>query len=498
MKKLLSTTAAAFFICANVHAAPMNLNVHNADLRSVIYMVARDGNLNVSVDDSVDGKISISLNGIEPKKALDIIAKTKNLRIFNDSEIFIITAYANTSLMKTYILPVRYGDAENFREAIIMSLNGQISINNKDDFNEDYNSSTNIKTNPDGSTTISTEKKSVIGEKHNDSNRTTIRETIIKAEDRVKVNLDTNTIILFGTEAEYERVKNLLENLDVELKQVSVEAQILAIDKNASKNLGIDWFWSTLPQYPNYSENYTPPTLDNEGNVLAPGYITENYSPKSNDTTGYGIIRFGRSPTGNPYEFYYGARINALIENGKGKILSRPNVTTIQGHEAIIHIGNSVPVSKSSTTNSTTTTSFDYRDVGITLKYTPRVNVDGTITAVIHTEVSTPQYIEDLKAYRFYTRSADTTVTVRDGQPMVIGGLIGAEDAKSVSKIPFLGDLPILGALFRNHKKNKSESELMIFLTAHVINGAGVGVPKNVRYSTPAGNLPHEFLTEEK
>ena len=132
------------------------------------------------------------------------------------------------------------------------------------------------------------------------------------------------------------------------------------------------------------------------------------------------------------------------------------------------------------------------------MKYTPRVNVDGTITAVIHTEVSTPQYIEDLKAYRFNTRSADTTVTVRDGQPMVIGGLIGAEDAKSVSKIPFLGDLPILGALFRNHKKNKSESELMIFLTAHVINGAGVGVPKNVRYSTPAGNLPHEFLTEEK
>ena len=132
------------------------------------------------------------------------------------------------------------------------------------------------------------------------------------------------------------------------------------------------------------------------------------------------------------------------------------------------------------------------------MRYTPRVNADGTITATIHTEVSTPQYVEDLKAYQFNTRSADTIVTVRDGEPMVIGGLIGAEDAKSVRKIPFLGDLPILGALFRSHKKDKSESELLIFLTAHVINGAGVGVPKNVSYSVPAGVTPHEMLNDNQ
>ncbi|MBQ3433537.1 MAG: type II and III secretion system protein, partial [Selenomonadaceae bacterium] len=122
--------------------------------------------------------------------------------------------------------------------------------------------------------------------------------------------------------------------------------------------------------------------------------------------------------------------------------------------------------------NTSTTTSIEYRDAGIILRYTPRINSDGTITAKIHTEVSTPQYVEDMGAYRFNTRSAETTVTVRDGEPMIIGGLIGAEEAKSVSKIPFLGDLPILGALFRNHRKSKSESELIIFLTAHVLRGA--------------------------
>lgn len=495
MKKLLSSFATAFFIAANAQAAPMTLNVHNSDLRSTIMMVARSGGINVSVDDSVDGKISMSVFDTEPEKILEIIAKTKNLRIFNDSGIFIITSEPNTSLMKTYILPIKYGDAEKLRESVIMTLSGKIKYNPKNKENR-LSNSTRITENADGTTTISTRKSNG---NFNDSEITRIEENIIDAEKRVMVNPDTNSLILFGTETEYERAKKLLEELDVELKQVSLEARVLAIDKNASKNLGVEWFWSTLPQYPERNIEYHDSEYNANGSLRRQGYIIEEYTRKTmNDNTGYGIIQFGRGPLGIPFEIYYGAKINALITDGKAKILSRPNVTTIQGHEAIINVGSSVPVPKESVTNSTTTTTFEYRDAGIILKYTPRINADGTITATIHTEVSTPQYVEDLKAYRFNTRSADTIVTVRDGEPMVIGGLIGAEEAKSVSKIPILGDLPILGALFKNHKKSKNESELLIFLTAHVINGAGVGVPDNIRYSVPAGTLPHENLTTEE
>lgn len=482
MKKLLSSFTAAFFIAANVQAAPMVLNVHNSDLRSTIMMVARTGGINISVDDSVDGKISINLNGVEPEKALEIIAKTKNLRIFNEAGIFIITAEPNTSLMQSYILPIKYGDPEILKQAVIMALNGEIHKTTSDrnsNANYNANSETIIKTNPDGSTSISTKQ---VGEDNSKGkSKLSISEQILSAEERVLISPDTNSLILFGTESEYERARNLLASLDVELKQVSVEARILAIDKDASKNLGVEWLWSSAPQYPVKSTGISRPD------------VTGNFD----NNNGYGIFQFGRGPAGIPFEFYYSARINALVENGKAKILSRPNVTTIQGHEAIINVGSSVPVPKVSSTNTSTTTEIGYRDAGIILKYTPRINVDGTITAMIHTEVSTPQYVEDLKAYRFNTRSADTTITVRDGEPMVIGGLIGAEEAKSVSKIPFLGDLPILGSLFRNHRKSKTESELMIFLTAHVIEGAGVGVPQNVKHSVPEGALPHEFLSTE-
>lgn len=474
MKKLLSSIAAAFFIASNAQAAPMDLNVHNADLRSTIMMVARNAAINISVDDSVDGKISMAIFGAEPEKILDIIAKTKNLRFYNESGIFIMTAEPSTALMRSYIFPIKYGDAENFREAVVMSLSGQVTYNSKNKNRERLINTTRITENPDGSTTFSTRRNSGETGGSSENEKNYIEEEILEAEKRVLINPDTNSLIVFCTETEYERVKTLLEELDVELKQVSVEARIIAIDKDASKNLGVEWFWSSIPQ------------------------TSVHRSDNMNAANAYGIVQFGRAFGNNlRNEFYFSAQINALVEKGKAKVLSRPNVTTIQGHEATINVGSAVPVPKVTTNNTATTTEIEYRDAGIILKYTPRINVDGTITAVIHTEVSTPQYVSDLKAYRFNTRSADTTVTVRDGEPMVIGGLIGAEEAKSISKIPFLGDLPILGALFRNHRRSKSESELMIFLTAHVIEGAGVGVPKNVRYSVPEGALPHEFLSAE-
>ena len=145
----------------------------------------------------------------------------------------------------------------------------------------------------------------------------------------------------------------------------------------------------------------------------------------------------------------------------------------MQGREAVINIGGEVPVPTISTTNATTTTSVTYREAGIILRCTPRVNPEGGVTATVHTEVSSPLYVESLKAYRFQKRSADTTVRLRDGETMVIGGLIGSEETKSLSKVPFLGDLPILGVFFRSVRTSKSDSEIMIFLTAHVLDETG-------------------------
>ncbi len=423
--------SAAFFVPAQIQAAPMTLSVHDADLRATIMLVAKTGGLNVSIDDSVKGKVSISLAGVEPLQVLQILAKTKSLQIMREAGVYIVTG-SSVEAMQSYVFPIRYGDAEILRDAVIMSLDP--------DTERLPNSTTRIR-NSDGSYTYRYTFRD------DDSSGNDSYAENVKRKDRVYINPETNSLILFGTPAEYERVKNLLATLDVELKQVSVEAKFLIINKEETKNLGIDWILS----------------LTNKNRYA----LIENMT-NSND---YEAIQIGRSAgnLGNTWDFV--ARINALVTNGKAKILSRPNVSTIQGREAVIYVGNTVPVEKTQTVDSVTTSAYDYHDAGIKLKYTPHINTDGTITAKLYTEVSTPEYDEDAGAYRFSVRTAETTVTVRDGEPMIIGGLIGAEEAKSVSKIPFLGDLPILGALFRNHRKSKSESELMIFLTAHVLEG---------------------------
>ena len=149
--------------------------------------------------------------------------------------------------------------------------------------------------------------------------------------------------------------------------------------------------------------------------------------------------------------------------------MARPNITTLQGREAVINIGGSVPVPETQTTNSTVTTSITYKKAGIILRYTPRIHENGEITARVHTEVSSPVYVDALKAYKFQERSADTTVRLKDGETMVIGGLIGSEESRVFAKVPLLGDIPILGAFFKSVRRTKTDSEIMIFLTAHIL-----------------------------
>ena len=123
MKKLLSASAAAFFMfTAQTFAAPMSLNVHDGDLRSTIMMIARTGKLNVAIDDSVDGRVSISLSKIEPSIALEIIAKSNNLKMIYESDTYIFTVGQNATFMQSYVLPIRYGDLEFLKNAVVNVL----------------------------------------------------------------------------------------------------------------------------------------------------------------------------------------------------------------------------------------------------------------------------------------------------------------------------------------------------------------------------------------
>ncbi|MBM6726625.1 type II secretion system protein GspD [Megamonas funiformis] len=420
-------------ICSNIISVSANeLEAVDVDIRNLLTSIALANNLNIVISDEVQGNVSVKLSNINAQDMIKIIAENNNYMYkFKDNVIYISKGDKDINL---YTVQINYLELDKIAQTINLMLTGNLpdKIDDKD-------------------------KKTAINNK-------------------VMIDESENTISFYGTLKQYEQIKNFLQEQDKPQKQVSLEAKVTAIQKDAAKDLGVSWEWSKLPQSPEHEITYdtVKHTVINEDGTkeeITDYLPVDEVTRKWNDDENIpGVIRFGKGVDGYPYEFYYAAKIDALISDGKANILARPNITTIQGKEAVINIGSEVPVPTVSTTNSTTTTSIKYREAGIILKCTPRVNEDGIITVKVHTEVSSPMYVEDMKAYRFQKRSADTIVRLKDGQTMVIGGLIGSDEAKQMSKIPFLGDIPILGNLFKHIQKRKSDTEVMIFLTAREVN----------------------------
>lgn len=420
-------------ICSNIISVSANeLEAVDVDIRNLLTSIALANNLNIVISDEVQGNISVKLSNINAQDMIKIIAENNNYTYqFKDNVIYISKGDKDINL---YTVQINYLELDKIAQTINLMLTGNLpdKIDDKD-------------------------KKTAINNK-------------------VMIDESENTISFYGTLKQYEQIKNFLQEQDKPQKQVSLEAKVTAIQKDAAKDLGVSWEWSKLPQSPEHKITYdtvkhTVINEDGSKEEITDYLPVDEVTHKWNDDENIpGVIRFGKGVDGYPYEFYYAAKIDALISDGKANILARPNITTIQGKEAVINIGSEVPVPTVSTTNSTTTTSIKYREAGIILKCTPRVNEDGIITVKVHTEVSSPMYVEDMKAYRFQKRSADTIVRLKDGQTMVIGGLIGSDEAKQMSKIPFLGDIPILGNLFKHIQKSKSDTEVMIFLTAHEVD----------------------------
>lgn len=407
-----------------------SIDVAGADIRQVLTAIASGGNLNLVLDDTVKGNVSVKLADLSPQEMIRIIAQSNNYICDVRSGIIYISRDNHQKTLQN--IRINYLELDKAAQMVNLLLEKGILSNG--------------------------DKK---GEKKTDS-----------LVSKVIVDKNENTITFYATNEEYDKIKKFIKENDVPPRQVSLEAKVTAVQNDAAKDLGITWEWSKFPQSPSHDITYdtiTHTTQNSDGSYSQ----TTDYLPVDEVQRSWngsnlvpGVIRFGKGPEGYPYELYYEAKLSALVSEGKANILARPNIMTVQGNEAVINIGSEVPVPTVATTNATTTTSIEYREAGIILKCTPRVNEDGIITVKVHTEVSSPLYVEDMKAYRFQKRSADTIVRLRDGETMVIGGLIGKDEAKQMSKVPFLGDIPILGNLFKHIQKSKTDSEIMIFLTA--------------------------------
>lgn len=228
--------------------------------------------------------------------------------------------------------------------------------------------------------------------------------------------------------------------------QIRLEAQVVEISSSNKKELGI--------QYGTVTSGDSDNKMDVEGAI----YAGENWN-----TRNWGGWLVQHSSTIN-------AGLRALITQGKARILSRPNISTLSGEKAKILIGGSIPIP----VNNDGSTSIEWKEYGVKLDIEPVVDQMNKITSKVHAEVSRLDYANGLTQNGFVipalaTREAEAVIHVSNGMSMIIGGLLNSEDGKTVSKIPLLGNIPIIGEFFKHTSRTRDKRELIIIITPHLV-----------------------------
>lgn len=252
---------------------------------------------------------------------------------------------------------------------------------------------------------------------------------------RVAVDPRTNSLLITGTAAQHAEVLGVLRSLDIRIPQVVIQVHVIDINRSMLRDLGL---------------------LDTSGGVFG-SFVLDSANNRISFTLADATLML--------------FRLQALVTQRQGRILAAPRIATLDGNKASILLGDQFPVPQTTQTTPPTTT-VTFVPIGVKLEVTPRVNEEGLMTVQLKPEVSSITSLEPITggfAPRIATRSADTLVTVRDGQTIVLGGLISQEERRTTIKVPLLGDIPIIGELFKFTTTDVRDTEVVFLITPTIM-----------------------------
>ncbi len=287
----------------------------------------------------------------------------------------------------------------------------------------------------------------------------------------VKVVKEQNGLMVIGTNDIILELKSFIEEIDHPTPQILIEALVVDLKSTDLFELGATLGYSQQPDSGFASGTFAT--------FMEDGLTIQGDGPSANslfeiDGDLFGINNLGVLPD----DFYY--RINALSQEGVMNVRSRPQISTLNGHKASIEIGttqyyilkSSTPLKSQQDVVVQEDERFETIEANVSLEITPWVSASGGVTTEIHPEFNTP--VGDLNSDvppTIQSRVLDSTVRLKDGETIVLGGLIQEKKIRNLNKVPILGDIPLLGKLFTNRSTDKQKSELVIFLTPHVFYG---------------------------
>ena len=402
----------------------ISLDFHEADVRNVLRIFAEKSGVNIIAGKEVEGTVTIRLLNVPWDRALDVLLKTYGLTYERDGNIIRVTTFEqmNKEELETGVFVLNYAEASKAVDAL----------------------------------------KDVVTERGT-----------LKADAR------TNMVVVKDIPTNLYRVRQVIERLDHRTPQVAIDTKIVETTLGDNENLGINWTIKAS------AKGGIRPTTFPFGKIGSGGSFGELYYPKTAGQTSFPPAGSeGQFPFTGSSAFTFGtldfssfqAVLEILQTRTDTSIVSNPRITTLNNQEATIHVGEifNVPsFERNETTGKFEVTGFTEKDIGINLKVAPHVNEAGEIVVDLHPEVTDfkgfDTFSGDLQAPRFDTREAVTQVRVRDGDTIAIGGLVKDKFVDKTYKVPLLGDIPGLGYLFRKTEKAKDKTDLIFFITVHLV-----------------------------
>lgn len=449
-----------FLLPSLVHSQTISLDFKDADIRNVLRILAKQNNLNIIAGKEVVGSVTVHLSKVTLENALHSILAINGFSYEKVGNIYLVSSEANiiarkksafaTGELITEIFQLKYIGAEDIKGIIAKQLSPRGSVEVLSKLIQGGWEMGGVST---GEKEMG-KKTRVISEKEK-------RPTILVVTDVPKV---------------LEKVKKLIASLDVKPEQILIEAMLVEVSSDAVRDIGIQWSTSEV----GYTEGTGHGGVDFGLDTGTPS-ISSGLS-LAYDTIGEEILR---------------VKIQALEEEKKANVLSHPKIMTLSGHEAVIIVGERYPIM---TTSYETTTGVPvytgaldhYEPIGISLRVIPTVTEKGWVNMLIHPEVTslgenvTAGSEEGvLTLPRIKSRETDTNVTVREGETVVIGGLKSETLEENVYKVPLLGDIPILGYLFKRTEKKPRKVDLLIFITPHIVKEAKLSPEEKERLKSP-------------
>ena len=295
---------------------------------------------------------------------------------------------------------------------------------------------------------------------------------LLSTDLKVTADPETNALIITAEREEYMVLEDVIKKLDIPRRMVYLEALILEVSVDREFKVGVEWGGAG--------------TFADETGTVASGFsgseppysLLQAVSDPATALPGgftFGVLKKGIEIGGMHFPDI-GAVLNAFQNDSDINIIATPQILTTDNKEASLVVGENVPYItslNSSTTGSTQDyTNYEYKDVGTTLKITPQINQADLVRLEIGVEVTKLKSAADVTTPTTFKRTADTTVVVHNEETVVIGGIIGQDTSSGENKVPLLGDIPLLGWMFKNHANSLKKTNMFIFITPHIVESS--------------------------